>query len=143
MEKVTSFTAILAEAALIVWTVFLLFVAHCAHMKHAANLFRFRVLVQAVVAFLALTMLLKEPANRDPIFTKDVHELALVALLAGVFHPVHAHTLLALLVVDFVVKRGEACLDVVETHDQPPVALEAVFPHATLELLTTHTYLNY
>ena len=146
MEKVTTVRAGLTEATFVVGTMLLFFITHCAHLKNAVYLFRLGVLVQAVVALLALTMRLEEPANRDPIFTKNVHELALIALLASILHPVHAHALLALLVVDFVVECSEACLNVVEAHDQAPVALEAVFPHATLVLLTalmTLPYLNY
>ena len=139
MEEIASFHAVLAEASLVVRAVLLLFVAHRA-VEDTRDLVGFGMLVETVVTFLALAVLLKEAANRNPILTKHMHELALVALLTGILHPMDTHALLALFLVDFVVKSVEASLNVVEAHDRTTVAREAIISHAALVMATiAHT----
>ena len=104
MKKIAIFHANLAEASLIIGTVFLFLVAHSAHLKNSIDFFRLGMLIQAVISFLAFSMLLPKPTNRDSIFTKNVQEFALAALLAGVLHPVNTHALLALVLVDCVIE---------------------------------------
>lgn len=53
-------------------------------------------LIWALLALLTLRSLLKELTHWQLILVKDMEELALASLLAGILHPVHAHTLLAL-----------------------------------------------
>jgi hypothetical protein len=113
----------LAEAALEVGTHLRLFVARTAaqsavagHVDHGAIL-GIRMLVQAVLALLALTMLLVKAANGDARLVEVVHELTLTAFLATVAHPVDANTLLAFLLVDGQIDRCQMRLYVVYGHE--------------------------
>ena len=116
MEKITSITAILAESSLKIWTMFLLLASKCAHERYVVNFIRLRMLIQTIVTLLALTMLLIEPAHRHAVFTKNMHELTLRSLLASFLHPMHANTLFAFSLVDFVVKSFKTRFQVIKAH---------------------------
>ena len=85
------------------------------------ELLRLWMLVQAVLAFLALPVLLIKAANGHASLIKMMHELALVAFLAAVAHPMHTDRLLTLLLIDCLVDRPQVRVHVVDGHE--PVRL--------------------
>ena len=73
--------------------------------------------VEAVLAFLAFSVLLIKTTDGYACLVKVVHELALVTFFATIAHPMNADTLFTFLLVDSLGNRAEMCIHVIDGHE--------------------------
>jgi multisubunit Na+/H+ antiporter MnhF subunit len=144
--KIAHFTTKFAEAALKERTHLLFLIAGSARevawaCDQRVELFGLRVLVKAVLAFLALTMLLVKAANRHSCLVKVVHELTLVAFLATVAHPMDTDGLLTLLLIYRLVNGPQVSVNVIDGHE--PIRLLHRKLSAAITLRIVHCLQNY
>jgi len=80
------------------------------------ELLGFRMLVEAQIFFLAVSVLLVEPADGYSFFVVDMHKLTLIPLLTTVPHPMNTHALLAFRIIDQLLQRSQIGIHIINAH---------------------------